>query len=152
MFGRVRGCSLNSLQVLEMERTTPTNNNHNNKLLKHDSLSVYEKTLLKLQLGSQRDASLVPDESTNSESSSFSFNEPSLPVSAPDCASTDLFPSAGNCESMIISKEKPNGNLSILYMFSRYKTSKNVNKSSCDDNTLAMEDDCSSAGPHHMDV
>lgn len=35
MLGRIRACSLSSLEVLEMEERTPS------KLLKHDSLSIY---------------------------------------------------------------------------------------------------------------
>ncbi|PWA50972.1 hypothetical protein CTI12_AA467970 [Artemisia annua] len=142
MLGRVRACSLSSLQVLEMERTP-------SKLLKDDNLSIYEKTLLKLQKGSQRDVSLSPEESTNTDTSpsvtTVSSNEASMVVDTPDYASTDSFPVSGSSQFMIIAKEEPHKNLSVLDMFSRYKTSRNDNISSCDESTMAMEDDCSSA-------
>ncbi|KAD4889062.1 hypothetical protein R6Q59_034049 [Mikania micrantha] len=138
MLGRVRACSLSSLEVLEMERTP-------SKLLKDDSLSIYEKTLLKLQQGSQHNLNSIPDESTNlSTSSSMSTvttNEASMTENAADCASTSL----GNNQSTIISKDEPRGNLSIFYMFSRYKASRNDAIISSDDSTMAMEDCCSSA-------
>ncbi|CAH1423229.1 unnamed protein product [Lactuca virosa] len=127
MLGRVRACSLSSLEVLEMERTP-------SKLLKDDSLSIYEKTLLKLQQGSHRDLSLIPDESMNTDTSpSMASNEASMKVNA----SMDSLPS---------SKEEPHGNLSVLYMFSRYKTSRHDNPNSSDgSNAMEMQNDCSSA-------
>ncbi|KAI3765939.1 hypothetical protein L2E82_15986 [Cichorium intybus] len=130
MLGRVRACSLSSLEVLEMERTP-------SKLLKDDSLSIYEKTLLKLQQGSQRDLSLIPEESMNTDTS------PSMATILPDEASVVVNASTASSSSL---KEEPHGNLSVLYMFSRYKTSKNENITSSHDSTMmAMEDECSSA-------
>ncbi|XP_071710217.1 uncharacterized protein [Rutidosis leptorrhynchoides] len=142
MLGRVRASSLSSLQVLEMERTP-------SKLLKDDSLSIYEKTLLKLQQGSRRDLSLIPDESVKTDTT-ISSNESSVVVDAPAYASTDSVSSSGNVQPMIVSKEKRRGNLSVVYMFSKYESSKNGDISSCDDNGIEMEDDCSFANtsPH----
>ncbi|GJZ46127.1 hypothetical protein Tco_0593723 [Tanacetum coccineum] len=108
----------------------------------------YEKTLLKLQKGSQRDVSLSSEESTNTDTSpsvtTVSSNEASMVVDTPDYASTDSFSICGSSQSIIIAKEEPHKNLSVLDMFSRYKTSRNDNISSCDESTM-MEDDCSSA-------
>ncbi|KVI06223.1 uncharacterized protein LOC112510090 [Cynara cardunculus var. scolymus] len=139
MLGRVRACSLSSLEVLEMERTP--------KLLKDDSLSIYEKTLLKLQQGSKRNLSLIPEESmkTDDTSPSMATNEAALvAVNGSDYGSTD----SSDNQSMIIAKEEPRGNLSVVYLFSRYKTSRNDNISSSDDSAMtmamAMEDDYSS--------
>ncbi|KAJ9568238.1 hypothetical protein OSB04_004204 [Centaurea solstitialis] len=139
MFGRVRACSLSSLEVLEMER--------NPKLLKDDSLSIYEKTLMKLQEGSKRNLSLIPEESMEADddtSPSMAANEAeSVVVNGSDDASTG----SDDSQSMIIAKEKPCKNLSVVYLFSRYKASRNGNISSSDDSsmTVAMEDDYSSA-------
>lgn len=110
---------------------------------------------MKLQQGSQLNQSLIPEESMNTDTSpsidTVSSNESSEVVHASDYASTYSFPNSGETQSMIIPKEEPHGNLSVLYMFSRYKTSKNNNVSSSDDGPKAMEDDCSSANvsPNH---
>ncbi|KAK9049463.1 hypothetical protein SSX86_030966 [Deinandra increscens subsp. villosa] len=139
MLGRVRACSLSSLEVLEMERTP-------SKLLKDDSLSIYERTLLKLQQGSQLNLSSNPEESSNPSTSpsmsTITSNEASVAVHAADYASTGSgsFSGSENSQSMIISKEEPRGNLSVLYMFSRYKALRNDKIISSDDGAMAMED------------
>ncbi|KAK1433892.1 hypothetical protein QVD17_10810 [Tagetes erecta] len=142
MLGRVRACSLSSLEVLEMERTP-------SKLLKDDSLSIYEKTLLKLQQGSQLDLSSIPEESTNTSSSAsvstVTSNEVSTTVNATDNASTGVFSSSGSSQSMIVPKEESRGNLSVLDMFSRYKASRSDKITSTDDSAMEIEECCSSA-------
>ncbi|KAI7740385.1 hypothetical protein M8C21_012732 [Ambrosia artemisiifolia] len=121
-----------------MERTP-------SKLLKDDSLSIYEKTLLKLQQGSQLDLSSVPEESTKtsmspSVSTVSSNSEPSLTMNAADCASPVSFPGSGSSQSMNISKEEPRGNLSVIAMFSRYKASRSDKIISSDDSAMEIED------------
>ncbi|XP_076901959.1 uncharacterized protein LOC143556557 [Bidens hawaiensis] len=150
MLGRVRTCSLSSLEVLEMERTPSF------KLLKDDSLSIYEKTLLKLQQGSQLSLPSISEESTKTSTSpSMSIvqsNEASMTVNAAEhCASTGSFSSLGDSQSLIISKEESCGNLSVLHMFSKYKASRNKKIISCDDSAMEVEDYGSSASlsPSH---
>ncbi|MFS7971605.1 hypothetical protein Hanom_Chr09g00834841 [Helianthus anomalus] len=134
MLGRMRTCSLSSLEVLEMERTP-------SKLLKDDSLSIYEKTLLKLQQGSQLDLSSVPEEATNTSTSPLvSAVSSNMTVDAADCASTGSFIGSGGSQSMNISKEEPRGNLSVIDMFSRYRASRTNKIVSSDDSAMEMED------------
>ncbi|KAL9999555.1 hypothetical protein Hdeb2414_s0016g00483491 [Helianthus debilis subsp. tardiflorus] len=134
MLGRMRTCSLSSLEVLEMERTP-------SKLLKDDSLSIYEKTLLKLQQGSQLDLSSVPEEATNTSTSPLvSTVSSNMTVDAADCASTGSFIGSGGSQSMNISKEEPHGNLSVIDMFSRYRASRTNKIVSSDDSAMETED------------
>nr|GEY40315.1 reverse transcriptase domain-containing protein [Tanacetum cinerariifolium] len=76
-------------------------------------IAYQKKTPLKLQKGSQLDIRLSPEESTNTE------------------------------QSIIIAKEEPHKNLSVLDKFFRYKTSRNDNISSCGESTVVMKDNCS---------
>ncbi|CAH1422621.1 unnamed protein product [Lactuca virosa] len=80
-----------------MERTP-------SELLKDDSLSIYDKTLYKLQLGYHRDLSLISDESMNSDTSpSMATNKALVTMNA--CI--DSFPS---------SKEEPHDNMSLFFV------------------------------------
>ncbi|KAJ0709261.1 hypothetical protein HanRHA438_Chr09g0423741 [Helianthus annuus] len=135
MLGRMRTCSLSSLEVLEMERTP-------SKLLKDDSLSIYEKTLLKLQQGSQLDLSSIPEEAATNTSTSplVSTVSSNMTVDAADCASTGSFIGSGGSQSMNISKEEPRGNLSVIDMFSRYRASRTNKIVSSDDSAMETED------------
>ncbi|EYU23155.1 hypothetical protein MIMGU_mgv1a020033mg, partial [Erythranthe guttata] len=56
MFGRVRASPISSLELLEMERPP-------SKIIKHDSLSIYESTLLKLKQGSHCNPRYNPEDS-----------------------------------------------------------------------------------------
>ncbi|XP_034673573.1 uncharacterized protein LOC117904875 [Vitis riparia] len=80
MLGRVRPLSSSSSSSLDsLERPSP-------KIIKHDSLSIYEATIMKLKLASQRDISSIQEEAmtietdaTSASVSASSQNELSLP-------------------------------------------------------------------------
>lgn len=119
-------------------------------------LCYIEKTLLKLQQGSQLNLPPISEESTKTSTSpsvpTVSSNEASMTVNAAEhCASTGSFSNLGDSQSMIISKEESRGNLSVLYMFSKYKASRNNKIVSCDDSAMEVEDYGSSASlsPSH---
>lgn len=123
--------------------------------LKFIPMYYVEKTMLKLQKASQLDLSSTPEESTNTSSSvsvsTVASNEVSMTVNATDTASTGSFSTSGNSQSMIVPKEKQHGNLSVLYMFSRYKASRSDKITSTDDSAMEIEECCSSANtsPSH---
>ncbi|XP_019196542.1 PREDICTED: uncharacterized protein LOC109190506 [Ipomoea nil] len=112
MLGRVRRSSISSLEQLELERQPP-------KLMKSDSLSIYETTLLKLKEGSRRrDISSCLEDSKGEEASAI------------DVDSSSSFDSQ---------RQQPKtGNLSLPYLFLRYRSSRQPVSS-------ADEDSCSSA-------
>ncbi|CAL1405794.1 unnamed protein product [Linum trigynum] len=135
MFGRLRPPS-SSLDSLEMERS-------HSKFLKDDSLSVYEATLMKLKLGSQRAVLLPPhpddpmDAETDSVSSSSStpligtspgFNS-TIPLNPANSTSQPPTTAAGSCASFTISSSSSDATelkhqVSVLQLFSKYKVSR----------------------------
>ncbi|CAK7336637.1 unnamed protein product [Dovyalis caffra] len=141
MFGRLRASS-SSLDSLERPPS---------KILKDDSLSIYEATLMKLKLGSQRDLSSAFDEamemesecSTTCASSSMESNntstnalkslqhvitspdEEAMTVD-PDCSSVSDRSSFSATQSTGDSKEQQSKNVSVLYLFSKYNNSRHA--------------------------
>ncbi|CAI9768531.1 unnamed protein product [Fraxinus pennsylvanica] len=123
MLGRVRPSSINSLELLELERP-------NSKIIKDDSLSIYEATLLKLKQGSLRNPSIVVENSMGTEDVNCTMasdsKEPEAMTLEADFSSTDSLPVPSSCESTGTSKEQGTKSLSILCLFSRYKDSQQL--------------------------
>ncbi|CAA2987325.1 Hypothetical predicted protein [Olea europaea subsp. europaea] len=129
MLGRVRPSSINSLGLLELERP-------NSKIIKDDSLSIYERTLLKLKQGSLRNPSIAVENSmgtdVNCTIASDSTEQEAMTIEG-NFSSIDSLPVSSNCESTDTSKEQGTKSLSILCLFSRYKDSQQLSVSSSDD-------------------
>ncbi|CAH1435604.1 unnamed protein product [Lactuca virosa] len=93
---------------------------------------------MKLQQVSHHYRSLILDDSMNSDTStSMATNEASVAVNA-------------SIHSRTSSKEEPHGNLSVLYMFSRYKTSRNDNKNSFDGSTAMTKESEEKCTPREL--
>ncbi|RZC77591.1 hypothetical protein C5167_001775 [Papaver somniferum] len=90
MFGRVRAAASNSLDSLELERPFPS------KIIKDDSLSIYEITLQKLRLGSRR--ALIPSASTDTLNASATE---AMRIDIPPASSADTL-NASATEAMRI--------------------------------------------------
>ncbi|KAJ6374439.1 hypothetical protein OIU78_030040 [Salix suchowensis] len=140
MFGRVR-VSSSSLDSLERPSS---------KILKEDSLSIYEATLMKLKLGSHRDQSSPFEETVDMESESSSTTSASSfmesnnssttalkslqhVITSPDeevmtldsdrsSASDQL--SFSSMQSTGDSKDQRSRNVSVLFLFSKYTNSR----------------------------
>ncbi|CDP15033.1 unnamed protein product [Coffea canephora] len=138
MLGRIRRASISSLELLEMEeRPSP-------KLIKDDPLSIYESTLMKLREGSLRCQSLPPAEPSCLDVSCSTASDPPATI-GDDCSSTDLSP-LSNADQHIPrgSTTRRAKNLSVLFLFSKYKSPKNAPNSSEED-AMTLENVCSSA-------
>ncbi|PON85297.1 hypothetical protein TorRG33x02_189650 [Trema orientale] len=157
MFGQIRASS-SSLESLER----PTS-----KILKEDSLSIYEATLVKLKLGSQSylsfpsekvghiDAVLVSSStslepmkvdvnssvSTSQDCPEFtgSLNEEVTTMDT-DYLSTSTHPSSRLTNSVSSSKQRQESAASIFYLFSKFKNAQNAVSSSSEDSVTA--DNC----------
>ncbi|XP_031372994.1 uncharacterized protein LOC116188030 [Punica granatum] len=118
MFGRVRAPSSSPD---ELER-------HTAKLLKHDSLSIYESTLLKLRIGCQH-ANDTPPEEMQTENDGKDMEADSNPIFT--CPRAIVSPQgsmtvddgAGSCADNL-SRSSSGRAMSIHHLFSRYKGSK----------------------------
>ncbi|XP_022776109.1 uncharacterized protein LOC111317871 [Durio zibethinus] len=95
MFGRVRA----SPSLLDSLETPPS------KIIKGDSLSIYEATLMKLKLGSY-----LQDISSDEEAM----------VVDTDCSSASVSNGSSDCQSTGNSQQRSEG-VSILYLFSKFK-------------------------------
>nr|XP_023882718.1 uncharacterized protein LOC111995057 [Quercus suber] len=161
MFGKIRGASTSSLDSLELERPT-------SKIFRDDPLSIYEVTLMKLKLGSQRELSshseqTVPQIETDSASSSSCAGVMKINADCSEKSSQDIVVSPyeevmaidTECSSGSVSlgsidspclgskKQQQNRNVSVLYLFSKFKDSRRqVVTSSCED-AMPIEDGCS---------
>ncbi|XP_050225310.1 uncharacterized protein LOC126674831 [Mercurialis annua] len=152
MFGRVRTSSSS------LDRPP-------SKIFKDDPLSIYESTLMKLKLGSQRDASLPSTETvedmesdcatltvsrtsaeqldsstcTNISGSSEHFvtspgEEEAMAIdTCSPSASTQSSPSASALPKQLQSKNMP-----LLYLFSRYNSTRHALSSSSDSESLRV--------------
>ncbi|KAG6573109.1 hypothetical protein SDJN03_26996, partial [Cucurbita argyrosperma subsp. sororia] len=155
MFGRIRSPS--SLESLE--RAT-------SKIHKDDCLSIYETTLMKLKLGSQRDPcppitleDALEDGETDSNSSSscteamntHAFLKDSHQLVNPtkedlmavdsDYSTTSTPDSSEDCQSTEYSTQRRMNN-SILYLFSKFKNSSGTPKIMEEEEAVATEDIC----------
>ncbi|KAG8638729.1 uncharacterized protein LOC110630921 isoform X1 [Manihot esculenta] len=169
MFGRLRPSS----SPLDSLDSPPS------KIFKDDPLSIYEATLIKLKLGSQRDLSSSSDETmeiesdcstvTVSRNSTDSVNpDPILRnstnvsetyesmVTSPDkeamaidtmstCASNISSPSA--CQSTSDSKQMESRNMSLHFLFSKYKIARNALSSSVGESMTAASHCSASSSP-----
>ncbi|KAI3893076.1 hypothetical protein MKW92_010034 [Papaver armeniacum] len=95
MFGRVRAAASDSLDSLELERP------FSSKIIKDDSLSIYEITLQKLRLGSRR--ALIPSASTDTLNASTTE---AMRIDIPPASSADTL-NASSTESMKIDAPPP---------------------------------------------
>ncbi|PIN12391.1 hypothetical protein CDL12_14996 [Handroanthus impetiginosus] len=133
MLGRVRA-SPSSLELLEMERPP-------SKIIKHDSLSIYESTLLKLKQGSHCNSRSSPECSAQVDAyCAMATESPEEAMTDADCSSTDSFPdSSSSFQSTGSSKEQDSKNVSILYLFSKYKSSKHAQNSNNDKEVMVIK-------------
>ncbi|KAK1571966.1 hypothetical protein Q3G72_025532 [Acer saccharum] len=127
MFGRVRAAS-STLDTLELERAP-------SKLFKDDSLSIYEATIMKLKLGSQRNLDPPSEIAMGTESGCASADVPKCcgdGLSSPhhdtkmmdtDCSSANSLSTSSDCQSTGSLKQHQSRNVSVLYLFSKYKSS-----------------------------
>ncbi|KAL8140852.1 hypothetical protein V2J09_006873 [Rumex salicifolius] len=132
MFGRVRASPL-PVEFLELERLP-------SKMLKDDSLSVYEATILKLKQGSRKTVSspeemvdrVIQDSNQSSAISgeSMSSDLSSVSEGAITESSSETFSSTErqgityvSDSDSSISTTKESRNMSIQYLFSKYKQS-----------------------------
>ncbi|PON45617.1 hypothetical protein PanWU01x14_257280 [Parasponia andersonii] len=154
MFGQIRASS-SSLESLER----PTS-----KILKEDSLSIYEATLVKLKLGSQHNLSLPPEKVGHIDavlvSSSTSLEPMKVDVNSSvstsqDCPeftgslneevvtmdtvylSTSTHPSSRLTNSVSRCKQQQERAASILCLFSKFKNAQNAVRSSSEDSVTA---------------
>ncbi|KAJ7956093.1 Up-regulator of cell proliferation like [Quillaja saponaria] len=158
MFGRVRASS-SSLDSLEGPPS---------KILKDDSFSLYEATLMKLKLGAQRDLSLHSKEAAgtvidsaissscveginaeancNPASSSTSQNVGILhnerTLIDPDCSSLSTSPSYSDCHSTGSSGKHRSRHASVLHLFTKFESSKHAVNSPYGE-PMPIEDGCS---------
>ncbi|KAG6683877.1 hypothetical protein I3843_12G035500 [Carya illinoinensis] len=152
MFGRIRPSS-SSPESLERPPS---------KILKDDPISIYEATLMKLKLGSQRELS-SPSEQTvqievdfdlssscagatsNSNSSENTAISPCEEVIAIDtkCSSRSGSPDSVDTHSTGSMKEQQSRSNSVLYLFSKFMNSREVACLSCED-AMQLQDGCSS--------
>ncbi|KAI3435301.1 uncharacterized protein J3R85_006226 [Psidium guajava] len=156
MLGRVRAPS-SSPDSLERSTT---------KLLKHDSLSIYETTLLKLKQGSQQiqgsptSEFMQPHDYSAGSSNCGDAMTMECDCSCPNPSNSQLtllhesnlittndaciLSSNSDAHVMISSKRQSKGDISILHLFSKYKSSR---YSSSNSKMVMMETNCSSIIP-----
>ncbi|XP_065877133.1 uncharacterized protein [Euphorbia lathyris] len=145
MFGRVRA----SPYSLDCFDTPPS------KIFKDDPLSIYEATLIKLKQGSQRDLStlsmdvmeMASDCTTESETMESTFcssanacetsqhlvsssDEENMVIDTDSSSSTSILSSPSVSQSTCDSKQERGKNVSLLYLFSKYSSSRNTLNSS----------------------
>ncbi|KAK6148131.1 hypothetical protein DH2020_019043 [Rehmannia glutinosa] len=142
MLGRVRASPISSLELLELERPSP-------KIIKHDSLSIYESTLLKLKQGSHCNPSCNPEDSGKMDAyctMAVDLPEEKTMTADADCSSTDSFPnSTSTFQSTGSSKEPGSRNMSIIYFFSKFKSSQHAHNLN-DKEVMIIEYSSSSSG------
>ncbi|KAG8379412.1 hypothetical protein BUALT_Bualt07G0085800 [Buddleja alternifolia] len=111
------------------------------KIIKHHSLSIYESTLLKLKQGSHCNPSTNPEDSARMYEHCSMETEEAMTSDA-DCSSTDC----SSFKSTDSSKEQECRNISILYLFSKYKASQqNEQRTNEKEVVMTVESDSSSS-------
>lgn len=104
---------------------------------------ISETTLMKLKEGSQRCQSLPPTDAISADVSCITATDSPETIGA-DCSSSDSsLNSSDQSTSMCFSTEKQNKTLSVLYLFSKYKSTKNI-PTSLEEDSMVIENDCSS--------
>ncbi|KAL1540861.1 hypothetical protein AAHA92_25152 [Salvia divinorum] len=140
MFGRVRPAPISSLEPLESQRSSI-------KIIKHDSLSIYESTLLKLKQGSRCNPICDPEDYSRKDAICImAIDSPEEAVSAgAGCSSTESLPKASSSDqSTVFSNEVAKTNMSILHFFSKHKSTTHT-RSSSDTESMATESGYSSS-------
>ncbi|KDP30969.1 hypothetical protein JCGZ_11345 [Jatropha curcas] len=165
MFGRLRPSS-SSLDTLERPPS---------KIFKDDTLSIYEATLMKLKLGSQRDLTSPSEEEAvdmesycNTATGSESSVEPNLCTSTnvsescqclvtsldedamtidTNSSSSSILSSTSTCKSTGDSKQQGNRNMSLLYLFSKYQSHRHALSSSDQESMTVESNGCASISP-----
>ncbi|KAH6828279.1 hypothetical protein C2S53_017844 [Perilla frutescens var. hirtella] len=137
MFGRVRASPATSLELLESERS-------HCKIIKHDSLSIYESTLLKLKQGSQ--CNPKEDSFTTDDICIMAIDSPEEGMTAgAGCSSTESLPeSSSSIQSTAYSNEEAKMNMSILHFFSKQKSATRT-ENSIDTESMVIETGYSSS-------
>uniref|UniRef100_A0A2P2QXD1 Uncharacterized protein n=1 Tax=Rhizophora mucronata TaxID=61149 RepID=A0A2P2QXD1_RHIMU len=148
MFGRVRSSPSSSLDSPEMLPSS--------KILKLDSLSIYEATLMRLKVGSQLKLASPTEQAEEIPNSvpTESLRSSRLLATSPDDRDTMIIDTyyssasiglnSGGCQSTSDLKQSRSRNGSITYLFSKYKSSQNALSSSYEQ-AAAMTDDDSAA-------
>ncbi|KAJ7945754.1 Up-regulator of cell proliferation like [Quillaja saponaria] len=148
MFGRVRASS-SSLESLE---GSPS------KILRDDSLSIYEATLMKLKLGAQRDLNLPSKEASGmvtysaigstSRIDGINLEEDCTPASSlisqngvilvnertmmdTESSSLSTTPTSSDCQSTGSTGTQIDRHVSVLDLFGKFESSKVAVSSSC---------------------
>ncbi|KAK4350648.1 hypothetical protein RND71_029961 [Anisodus tanguticus] len=121
MLGRVRRSTISSLEQLELERPS-------SKLIKADSLSIYETTLMKLREGSRRDTSFPAESSVDGNICCItSGGSPKEEASIADTdSSSEYLEDTTSCQPTGSLRETKKSNFSLAYMFSKYRSSQCV--------------------------
>ncbi|XP_019266504.1 PREDICTED: uncharacterized protein LOC109243943 [Nicotiana attenuata] len=139
MLGRVRRSTISSLEQLESERPS-------SKLMKADSLSIYETTLMKLREGSRRDTSFPAESSVDGNNHCLtSGGSPREEASITDAdSSSENLEDTSGCQPTGSSRETKKSNFSLAYMFSRYRSSQGAG-GTADEDPMIIEDGIDSA-------
>ncbi|XP_030494563.2 uncharacterized protein LOC115710334 [Cannabis sativa] len=134
MFGRVRPASFSSSSLESFDLDRP-----HSKIIKEDSLSVYEATLVKLKLGSQRNLSSLPKNESDVDgglgSCSNSLEPMKIDLKSPSASGSEFTSSLNELEEVVTmdtdylshsdtvknSKHKEESIASIFYLFSKFK-------------------------------
>ncbi|KAJ0048569.1 hypothetical protein Pint_15635 [Pistacia integerrima] len=127
MFGRVRTAS-STLDCLELEKPP-------SKLIKDDSFSIYEVTLMKLKLEGNS-TSLKVLNSSHIVSQGHN-NEMVIDTNG---SSSGISSSSSDCQSTGSLQQQQSRNLSILYLFSKFRSS-GQGKSSSQEENMMIEND-----------
>ncbi|CAN4087939.1 unnamed protein product [Withania somnifera] len=135
MLGRVRRSTISSLEQLELERPSSKA-----KLIKADSLSVYETTLMKLREGSRRDTSF-PEESLVDGSTCCITSGGSPKEEASINSSSEHLEDTSNC--LPTGSRETKSNISLVYMFSRYRSSQCAGGKNEEDAMVIEDNTCS---------
>ncbi|KAL5543978.1 hypothetical protein UlMin_007762 [Ulmus minor] len=160
MFGRVRASS-SSPESLERPPS---------KIIKDDSLSIYEATLMKLKVGSQRDLNSPSKEGGETDASSFTSSPSTEPMKIEanssvgtseeflippyevmeidkDCYLPEICPCSRDGHSMSSSKEQDQRAVSIFYLFSKFRSARDsVGSSSSSEDVMRVENSSSVNG------
>ncbi|KAF4395047.1 hypothetical protein G4B88_017917 [Cannabis sativa] len=141
--------SSSSLESFDLDRPK-------SKIIKEDSLSVYEATLVKLKLGSQRNLSSLPKNESDVDgglgSCSNSLEPMKIDLKSPSASGSEFTSSLNELEEVVTmdtdylsqsdsvknSKHKEESIASIFYLFSKFKNAKKAVIISPED-SLAVE-------------
>ncbi|CAN4085336.1 unnamed protein product [Withania somnifera] len=136
MLGRVRRPTVSSLEQLALERPS-------SKLIKADSLSIYETTLMKLREGSRRETSF-PEESLLDGNMCCITSGGSPKEEASIGSFSEHLGDTSSCQPTGSLRETKSSHFSLAYMFSRYRSSQCAGGTNEED-AMVIEDNAYSA-------